>query len=380
MHFDYTEEQRMVRETVRKYAEKKLAPTARERDATKTPPVEELKEFKEMGFFGMTIPEAYGGNPLDDISEAIVIEELSRVDASAGVLLAVHSGLHSKTIVLWGTDEQKKKYLPRLATGEFVGAYSLSEAEAGSDPANLKVTAVLKGDKYILNGVKMWVTNGEIADLYVLMARTDPTAKKTKGISAFIVEKTFPGFKVGRKEDKLGIRSSDTTELILEDCEVPRENLLGPENAGFKVAMNALDISRIGIAAQALGIAQGAFDAALTYAKERVQFGQPIIEFQTIGNYFADMHARIEASRLLTYKAAYLKQKGVKHSVESSVAKMFASDTAVFVADRAVQILGGYGYTKEFPVERYYRDAKITQIYEGTNEVQRIVIARGISQ
>jgi acyl-CoA dehydrogenase len=380
MQFDPTEEQTMVRETVRRFAQDVLAPTAHARDREQRPAVAEMRRFAEMGFWGMTIPEAYGGSPLDDVSEAIVIEELARVDASASVMMAVHCGLHSKTVLNWGTEAQKRQYLPRLARGELLGAYSLSEPGSGSDPASMLTTAVRKGDRYVLDGVKSWVTNGAIADVYVLMARTGEPASRAKGISAFIVEKGFPGLTVGKKEDKLGIRSSDTVTLLLEGCEVPAGNLLGPEGGGFRVAMNALDISRIGIAAQALGIAQGAFDAALRYAGEREQFGKPIAQHQSIGNYLADMATRVDAARLLTYRAAYLKGRGVPHSVESSMCKLFASDTAMWVAERAVQIHGGYGYTTDFPVERFFRDAKITQIYEGTNEIQRLVIARALTQ
>ncbi|MFH1679141.1 MAG: acyl-CoA dehydrogenase family protein [Candidatus Eisenbacteria bacterium] len=379
MHFDLTEEQAMIRKTVREFAEAKLAPTATERDEKEKPAVEEAKAFAELGFLGMTVPEEYGGTLLDDISEAIVIEELSRVDASFGVLVSVHTSLCATVVVCHGSDEQKKKYLPRLATGEILAAYSLSEAGAGSDPMALTCTAAKKGDKYVLNGEKMWVTNGSIADLFILMAKTDPSASGAKGISAFLVEKGFPGFEVGKKEEKLGIRSSDTVSLILQNCEVPASNLLWEEGKGMRIAFEALDKSRIGIAAQAVGIAQGAFDAALVYAKQREQGGKPIVQHQTIGNYLADMSTRIEAARLLTYKAAYLKEKKARHTMESAQAKLFAGDIAVWVADRAVQILGGYGYTREFPVERFYRDAKITQIYEGTNEIQRLVIARALA-
>lgn len=378
MEFGWSDEQKMVRDAVRKFAVEKLRPTATERDEKEAPPLAELKEFAELGFLGMTIPEEYGGIPLDDVSEAIVIEELSREDASFGVVVSVHTSLTASVIVDHGTDEQKKKYLPDMAAGERIAAYSLSEAGAGSDPGAMTCAAVKKGDKYILNGEKMWVTNGSIADIFILMARTDPSEKGAKGISAFLIEKGFPGFSVGKKEEKLGIRSSDTVSLILENCEVPASNLLLQEGKGMRVAFQALDKSRIGVAAQAVGIAQGAFDAALKFAKERETFGKPIIAHQTIGNYLADMSTRIEAARLLTYKAAYMKEKKVVHTKESAQAKLFAGDTAVWVADRAVQVLGGYGYTREFPVERAYRDAKITQIYEGTNEIQRLVIARAL--
>jgi acyl-CoA dehydrogenase len=379
MHFDLTDEQALIRKTVREFAEKTLGPTAAERDHHEKPAIEEAKVFADLGFLGMTIPEEYGGALLDDVSEAIVIEELSRVDASFGVLVSVHTSLCATVLVTHGSDAQKKKYLPRLATGEMLAAYSLSEAGAGSDPTALSCSAAKKGDKYILNGEKMWVTNGSIADLYILMVKTDPAAQGAKGVSAFLIEKSFPGFSVGKKEEKLGIRSSDTVSLVLQNCEVPAENLLWEEGKGMRIAFEALDKSRIGIAAQAVGIAQGAFDAALAYSKQREQFGRPIIQHQTIGNYLADMATRIEAARLLTYKAAYLKEKKAKHTMESAQAKLFAGDIAVWVADRAVQILGGYGYTREFPVERFYRDAKITQIYEGTNEIQRLVIARALA-
>ncbi len=379
MNFELTEEQVMVRDMVRQFAEEKLGPTAEERDAKEEPALEAAKEFGRLGVMGMTIPEEYGGNKLDDIADAIVIEECSRVDASFGVLVAVHTGLCATCIVKHGTEEQKKKYLRRLASGEWIGAYALSEAGAGSDPASLSCKAEKNGDRYILNGEKMWVTNGQIADLYILFARTDQDAPRSKGISAFIVEKSFPGFTVGKKEEKLGIRSSDTVSLLLENCEVPAENLVWEEGRGLAVAFGALDRSRIGIAAQAVGISQGALELATKYAAEREQFGKPIISFQTIGNYLADMATRTEASRLLTYKAAWMKGKGVNHTCESAQAKLYAGDTAVWVADRSIQILGGYGYTREFAAERYYRDAKITQIYEGTNEIQRLVIARALA-
>ncbi len=379
MQFDLTDEQKMIRETVRKFAEEQLRPTAGKRDEEERPALAEAKAFAELGFLGMTIPEEYGGIPLDDVSEAIVIEELSRVDASFGVLVSVHTSLCATVIVAHGSEAQKKKYLPKLAAGEIYAAYSLSEAGAGSDPTSLACTAVKKGDKYVLNGEKMWVTNGSIAGLYILMARTDPAAPGAKGISAFLIDRDTPGFSVGKKEEKLGIRSSDTVSLILQNCEAPADSLLWEEGKGMRVAFEALDKSRIGIAAQAVGIAQGAFDTALAYAKQREQFGKPIVQHQTIGNYLADMSTRIEAARLLTYKAAYLKGKHVKHTLESAQAKLFAGDTAVWVADRSVQVLGGYGYTREFPAERFYRDAKITQIYEGTNEIQRLVIARALA-
>jgi len=378
MQFGYTDDQKMIRETVRDFAEEQLMPGALDRDKNRTFAREQWDEWRKLGFPGMTTPEEYGGTPLDDISESIVIEELARCDASFSVLMASHAGLLAKTIVNWGSDEQKKKYLPKLASGEWIGAYSLSEAGAGSDAVNIKCRAEKQGDKYILNGTKLWVTNGKVANMLVVFARTDMEAKPSRGISCFLVEKTWPGITVSKTEDKLGIRASDTAEIVFENCEVPAENLMGQENGGIKIAFHALDVSRVGIGAQALGIAQGAYECALKYANEREQFGTKIISFQAIGNYLADMRTRIEASRLLVYKAAWMKGQGMKHTAESAMAKMYASDTAVWVAERAVQILGGYGYTTDFPAERFFRDSKITTIYEGTNEIQRLVIARGL--
>ena len=390
MEFRETEEQGMIREMVRGFAEEVLAPTCLERDRDQIAPIKEWLEFcKNTGLQGITIPEEFGGSPVDDVSEAIIIEELARVDPSFSVMYCVHVGLCSMTIALHGNNEQKKKYLTRLAGSE-VGAYSLSEAGAGTDAAALgcKATISEDGSHYVLNGEKMWVTNGSSADIYVLFAKDtehpDFGTKRHGGTTAFIVEKGFPGFSVGKKEDKLGIRSSDTCSLILEECMVPVENVLRGAGEGFPIAMNALDNSRIGIAAQALGIAQGSFEAALNYAHERKAFGKPIAHHQSIGNYLADMSTRTEAARLMVYRAAWAKQMhyeegGHRHTREASMAKLFAGDTAMWVSERAVQVLGGYGYTTDFPVERFFRDAKITQIYEGTQEVQRIVINRSIS-
>ena len=389
MDFAETEEQTMIRELVRDFAEEVLTPTAEQRDSTQSPPSEEWQQFIEYGLQGVTIPEEYGGNPVDDVSESIIIEELARVDPSFAVMYCVHVGLCSKTIALHGTENQKNEYLPRLAAGE-VGAYSLSEAGAGTDAAAMVCKAKLSedGTHYVLNGEKMWVTNGAQAQIYVLFAKDvdhpDYGVKRHGGTTAFIVEQSFEGFTVGKKEDKLGIRSSDTTTLILENCKVPIENVLKQPGKGFPIAMNALDNSRIGIAAQALGIAQGAFESALNYAHEREAFGKPIAHHQMITTYLADMATQIDASRMMVYRASWAKQQhyengAPRHSKEASMAKLFAGDTAMWVAERAVQILGGYGYTTEFPVERFFRDAKITQIYEGTQEVQRIVIGRAIT-
>jgi len=389
MDFRETDEQTMIREMVRDFAESVLPPTIKERDKHQIPPTEEWKRFcDETGLQGITISEDFGGMPVDDVSEAIIIEELARVDPSFSVFYGVHVGLCSKTITLHGTDEQKEQYLTQLSTDK-VGAYSLSEAGAGTDAAALSCKAKLSddGSHYILNGMKMWVTNGASADIYVLFAKVighpDYGTKKHGGTTAFIVEKAFEGFTVGKKEDKLGIRSSDTCSLILENCKVPVENVLGDVGKGFSIAMNALDNSRIGIAAQALGIAQGAYEAALKYSQERETFGKPLAAHQMITSYLADMATRVEASRLLVYRAARAKQlhyeEGApRHTNEASMAKLFAGDTAMWVAERAVQIHGGYGYVTEFPVERFFRDAKITQIYEGTQEVQRLVIARNL--
>ena len=389
MDFNETDEQSMIRQLVRDFAEQVLSPTASQRDRDQRPPIDEWRAFCELGLQSMTIPEEYGGNPIDDISEAIVVEELARVDASFSVMFCVHVGLCAATIAIHGNEEQKAKYLPKLAAGE-IGAYSLSEAGSGTDAAAMTCTAKLneEGTHYVLNGEKMWVTNGSSAGIYVLFAKdvNHPEFGKRGhgGTTAFIIEKGFPGFSVGKKEDKLGIRSSDTCSLVLKDCLVPIENVLKAPGEGFPIAMNALDNSRIGIAAQALGIAQGAYETALNYAQQRTTFGKPISRHQAIGNYLADMATKISAARLVVYKASWAKQNhyhsgGPRHTTEASMAKLLAGDTAMWVAERAVQVLGGYGYTTDFPAERFFRDAKITQIYEGTQEVQRIVINRAIS-
>jgi len=389
MDFAETEDQKMIRDMVRDFAETVAGPTCNHRDKEQKPPIEEFKQFAELGVAGMTIPEEYGGQKLDDISEAIVVEELSRVDPSLGVMVAVHVGLCAMTLVLNGNEEQKKKYLPKLASGEYLGAYSLSEAGSGTDAAAMVARASDDGDFFTLNGEKMWVTNGTTADLFVLFAKVtdhpDYGKKNHGGVTCFIIEKGFEGFNIGKKEDKLGIRSSDTCTLILDNCKVPKENVLGEVGKGFAIAMNALDNSRIGIAAQGLGIAQGAYEAAVKYSKERETFGKPIAAHQTIGNYLADMALKIDAARLQVYKAAWAKQQHYehgsdRHTLEASFAKLNAGDTAMWVSEKAVQVLGGYGYTTEFPVERFFRDAKITQIYEGTQEVQRLVIAREIGK
>jgi butyryl-CoA dehydrogenase len=379
MDFHLTDEQQLIRDTVREFAEKELLPGALDRDINKTFARAQWEAFSALGFAGMTIEEAYGGTPLDALSEAIVIEELSRCDASFGVLMAVHSGLTGATVTTWATPEQKALVATKMASGEWIAAYALSEAGAGSDATAITCKAHLDGDDWVLDGSKLWVTNGNVEGVYIIFARSHPDApKKSQTCSAFIVPRSTPGLTVSKLEDKLGIRASDTAELVLKDVHVPRKMVMGGEGSGLKVAFNALDVSRIGIAAQALGIAQGALDFAVGYAQQRETFGIPIIDHQSVANYLADMATRVDAARLLVYRAAWMKEQKQVHTKESSMAKLFAGDTAMFVADHAVQIAGGYGYTTDFPAERYFRDAKITQIYEGTQEMQRLVIGRAL--
>ncbi len=379
MDFLLTEEQEMIRKMVRDFAENEVAPTAAERDEKGTFDINIFKKMGELGLTGIPWPEEYGGIGADYLSYVIAVEELSRVCASTGVTLSAHLSLASWPIYTYGTEEQKQKYLKPLAQGEMLGAYGLTEPGSGSDAAAMKTTAKKDGDSYILNGSKIFITNGGVADVYVVFALTDPE-KKHKGTSAFIIEKDFPGFSIGKYEDKLGIRSSTTTEIIMDNCRVPAENLLGEKGEGFKIAMRTLDGGRNGIAAQAVGIAQGALDAATEYAKERKQFGKPIGAQQGISFKLADMATAVEAARLLTYQAAWRESEGLSYGKESAMSKLFAGDTAMEVTTQAVQVFGGYGYTKEYPVERFMRDAKITQIYEGTNEIQRLVIGKMLLQ
>lgn len=379
MNFLLTEEQEMIRKMVRDFAENEVAPTAAERDEKGTFDINIFKKMGELGLTGIPWPEEYGGIGADYLSYVIAVEELSRVCASTGVTLSAHLSLASWPIYTYGTEEQKQKYLKPLAQGEMLGAYGLTEPGSGSDAAAMKTTAKKDGDSYILNGSKIFITNGGVADVYVVFALTDPE-KKHKGTSAFIIEKDFPGFSIGKYEDKLGIRSSTTTEIIMDNCRVPAENLLGEKGEGFKIAMRTLDGGRNGIAAQAVGIAQGALDAATEYAKERKQFGKPIGAQQGISFKLADMATAVEAARLLTYQAAWRESEGLSYGKESAMSKLFAGDTAMEVTTQAVQVFGGYGYTKEYPVERFMRDAKITQIYEGTNEIQRLVIGKMLLQ
>lgn len=379
MDFTLTDEQQMLRKMVRDFAKKEVEPTAAARDEEERFDREIFDKMAELGLTGIPWPEEYGGIGSDYLSYVIAVEELSRICASTGVTLSAHISLAGWPIYTYGTEEQKKTFLQQLATGEKLGAYALSEPGAGSDVASMKTTARLDGEEYVLNGNKVWTTNGGVGDLYIVFAKTDQDAKH-RGISAFIVEKGTEGFTFGKKEKKLGIRSSPTTELIFEDCRIPKENLLGNEGDGFKIAMSTLDGGRNGIAAQALGIAQGALDAATEYAKERKQFGKPIAVNQGISFKLADMATDIEAARLLTYQAAWLEANGLPYGKASAMSKLFAGDAAMRITVEAVQIFGGYGYTKDYPVERYMRDAKITQIYEGTNEIQRLVIGRMLTK
>lgn len=379
MKFQLSEEHEMIRKMVRDFAKNEVEPTASVRDEEERFDRELFDKMAELGLTGIPWPEQYGGIGSDYLAYCIAVEELSRLDASIGVLLSAHTSLAGWPLYKYGSEEQKQKYLRPLAQGEKIGAYGLTEPGSGSDAGAMKTTARLEGDHYILNGSKIFITNGGIADIYIVFALTDPS-QKTRGITAFIVESDFPGFSVGKKEKKLGIRSSPTTEIIFEDCQVPVENVLGKVGEGFKIAMTTLDGGRNGIAAQAVGIAQGALDAAVDYAKERNQFGRPIADQQGISFKLADMATSIEAARLLTYQAAWFESVGLPYGKESAMSKLFAGDTAMKVTTEAVQVFGGYGYTKDYPVERYMRDAKITQIYEGTQEIQRLVISRMLTK
>ncbi|MEK4951747.1 acyl-CoA dehydrogenase [Bacillus sp. FSL W8-1127] len=379
MNFQLSEEHEMIRKTVRDFAQKEVEPTASERDEEERFDRTLFEKMAELGLAGIPWPEEYGGIGSDYLAYCIAIEELSRVDASIGVTLSAHTSLAGWPIYKFGSEEQKQKYLRPMAEGRKIGAYGLTEPGSGSDASAMKTTARRDGDDYILNGSKIFITNGGEADIYVVFAMMEPE-KKHRGISAFIVESGFEGFSIGKKEKKLGIRSSPTTEIIFEDCRVPKENLLGNEGDGFKIAMMTLDGGRNGIAAQAVGIAQGALDAAIAYAKERHQFGKPIIANQGISFKLADMATGVEAARLLTYQAAWLESQGLPYGKASAMSKLFAGDTAMKVTIEAVQVFGGYGFTKDYPVERFMRDAKITQIYEGTQEIQKLVISRMLTK
>jgi len=381
MYFQLTDEQNLIRETVRSFAENEVAPSAAERDENERFDRELMfDKVAELGLAGIVFPEEYGGAGGDYISYAIAVEELSRVCASTGVTLSAHLSLGANPVWMFGTEEQKKNFLIPMAEGTKLGAFALTEPSAGSDAGGTRTFAVRDGEEWILNGSKIFITNGGDAETYIVFARTDKDAQKHHGISAFIIDKDTLGFSFGKKEMKMGIRSSLTCELVFENCRIPADRLLGKEGEGFKIAMKTLDGGRIGIAAQALGIAQGAYEAALDYSRERKQFEQPIASFQGVQFILADMALRIEASRLLVYQSAWRASAGLSYGKESAMAKLSASETAMWVTTKAVQVHGGYGYTREFPVERMMRDAKITEIYEGTSEVQRVVIGAAITR
>ncbi len=377
MYFELTEEQLMIRDAAREFAQAELKPGVIERDEHQKFPAEQIKMLGELGFLGMMVSPEYGGSGMDAISYVLALEELSKVDASASVVVSVNNSLVCYGLEKYGSEEQKQKYLVPLAKGEKIGAFCLSEPEAGSDATSQKSTAVDMGDYYLLNGIKNWITNGNSASTYLVMAQTD-AAKRYHGINALIVERGMEGFTIGTKENKLGIRGSDTHSLMFTDVKVPKENRIGEDGFGFKFAMNTLEGGRIGIAAQALGIASGAYELALNYSKARKAFGKTIADLQATQFKLADMATEIEAARLLCLKAAWLKDKGLPYAQASSMAKLYASEVAMRTTVEAVQIHGGYGYVKEYHVERLMRDAKITQIYEGTSEVQRIVISREV--
>jgi alkylation response protein AidB-like acyl-CoA dehydrogenase len=377
MNFQLTEEQLAVQEAARDFAQSELLPGVIERDTEARFPKEQIQKMGALGFMGMMVDPAYGGGGMDTLSYVIAMEEISKIDASASVAMSVNNSLVCWGLEKFGTEEQKQTYLTKLATGEVLGAFCLSEPEAGSDATSQHTIATLEGDYYLLNGTKNWITNGSSASIYLVIAQTD-ASKGHKGISAFIVEKGWDGFVVGKKEDKLGIRGSDTHSLMFTDVKVPLKNRIGAEGFGFTFAMETLNGGRIGIAAQALGIASGAYELALAYSKERKAFGKPISQHQAIQFKLADMATQIEAARLLVFKAAWLKDEGEDYAQASAMAKLYASEVAMNVTIEAVQVHGGYGYVKEYHVERLMRDAKITQIYEGTSEIQRIVISRNV--
>lgn len=377
MDFNLTEDHDMMRDFGRDFAQKRLAPIAEEMDANGDIPEEILKEAAELGFFGLLAPEKYGGQELDTLSYALIIEELSKACAGFAIMISVHNSLVIKAIENFGTDAQKEEYLPKLASGEMFGAYSLSEPNAGTDAGSLRTQAIADGDNYIFNGTKSWVSTAKWAGVFIVFALTDPE-KGSKGISAILVPKGTEGMSLGAPEKKMGLKCSDTRELSFIDAKVPKTNLLGEENHGFKIALSLLDNGRVGVGAQALGIAQAAYEEAVSYSKERKQFNQPICNFQAIQFKLADMATKIDAARLLVYRAAVLKDQEGRHGRQISMGKLFASEIANWVADQAVQIHGGYGYVKEYAVERYFRDARVTEIYEGTSEAQRIVISRDI--
>jgi acyl-CoA dehydrogenase len=375
MNLRFTAEQEMMRKMVKEFAENEIAPFV-ERMEKGEFPREILKKMAELGLMGITIPEEYGGAGMDFTSYIIAIHEISKVSATVGVILSVHTSVGTNPILYFGTEEQKRKYVPKLASGEYLGAFCLTEPGAGSDAKSLKTKAVRQGDYYILNGSKVFITNGGEADTYIVFARTNPDEPGSRGVSAFIVEKDTPGFIIGKDEKKMGLHGSRTVQISFEDAKVPAENLLGEEGQGFKIAMANLDVGRIGIAAQSLGIAEAALEHATAYAKERIQFGKPIAAQQGVAFKLADMATAVEAAKLLVYRAAFLRSNGLPCGKEASMAKLFASRAAMENAIEAVQIFGGNGYTEDYPVERLFRDAKVCEIYEGTSEIQRLVISK----
>jgi len=377
MNFELNEEQLMIKQAAKDFARTELLPGVIERDNKAIFPAEQVKKLGELGFLGMMVNPNYDGGGMDAISYVVAMEEISKVDSSASVIMSVNNSLVCYGLEHYGSDEQKEKYLKPLARGEIIGAFALSEPEAGSDATHQRTTAEDKGDYYLLNGTKNWITSGKNASVYIVFAQTD-SSKRHKGINALIVEKGAKGFEIGAKEDKMGMRGSDTTSLMFTDVKVPKANRIGKDGFGFTLAMNSLNGGRIGIAAQALGIAQGALDLALAYSKERKAFGKQIIDHQAIAFKLSDMEAAVEAARLLVYKAAWLKDNGKDFTHASAIAKLVAAETAMKVTTEAVQVHGGYGYVKEYHVERLMRDAKLTQIYEGTSEIQKIVISRGL--
>ena len=374
MDFHLSKEHEMLRKMYREFAQTEVKPLAEEIDETERFPEETVRKMAELGMMGIYFPKEYGGAGADVLAYSMAVEELAKVCGTTAVVLSAHTSLCCAPIFENGTEAQKQKYLPKLCSGEWIGAFGLTEPNAGTDASGQQTTAVLEGDHYVLNGSKIFITNAGYANVFIVFAMTDPKAGN-HGISAFIVERDFPGFSIGKHEKKMGIRGSSTCELIMEDCIVPKENLLGKEGKGFKIAMKTLDGGRIGIASQALGLGEGAVEEAIAYTKERVQFGRRLSQFQNTQSQLADMHTRMQAAQFLVYSAAMKKQNGEPYSMDAAMAKLFAAEAASDVTRRAVQLFGGYGYTREYPVERMMRDAKITEIYEGTSEVQRMVIS-----
>lgn len=373
MDFDFNEEQKMIQETIRKFANEEIAPVASENDKKAQFPMDIFKKLADLGFMGTPIPEEYGGAGFDYISHAIVAEEIGRVDSSMRGTYSVQVSLVELPLLYYATEEQKKKYLPKLTSGELIGCYGLTEPGSGSDPASMLSTAKEDGDFYVLNGQKTWITNAGIADLAIVYAKTDPEAR-ARGITAFLVERGFEGFSTNDLHDKLGLRASNTGEIFLENCRVPKENILGEINRGFKIALGTLDFGRYTVAAGCVGLAQGCIDICKEYAKQRIQFGKPIASFQLVQEMIADMVVECEAGRLLVYRAGHIKNKGLRNTRETSIAKYFCSEMVNRVAYKAIQIHGGYGFSGEYDVERFYRDARITTLYEGTSQIQQLII------